>query len=131
MMDRKWSPLSREMLIDNYQWVVHAFKAPLQKAIETAARFLIEKCGPIDLEHVHSINARHLVILRDEWIKHEENDSKKVMILAGFNIIIAEIEHDPFYGERFTWLVLALAKIVALGKLEVTNNGVPTQYWKQ
>jgi len=126
-----WTPLSIKMLKENFDYVVNIVKMPLQLAITKASSLLVEKCGEINLDTVKSVNGRNMIAIRDEWLQHEDNGDKRAMMLAAFNIIIAEIEHDWFYDQRFTWAILKISEMVKDGRWEVSHDGIPTILWKR
>ena len=89
------------MLKEKRYYVINKIKAPLQKVIEMMGSRIPEPTH----ENVLHPNAHLLIDIRDEFFGYENNRSKGGMERAAFNLFIAEYEHDPYYRDRFDWVI--------------------------
>ena len=86
-------------------FVINRVKAPLEKAIILAASLIPEP----RIENTYLPNTHRLMAYRDTFLKYETNQSKRKLFEASWKILIFEIEHDPYYRDRFNWLIEMIA----------------------
>jgi len=88
-------------------FVINSIKAPLRKAIEKAGD-LIPKPTKENLAHPNSLK---LLAIRDRFLEYEGDSNRRKLFEAGFNILIAEYEHDSYYRDRIDWLLEIIREI--------------------
>lgn len=98
------------------QFVIDVVKAPLQAAIVHANRLLNGKVGEPTKENTLHPHAHLLIDLRDWFMANEDNCDKEEMFRAVWNILIYEVEHDPYYGFRFNRILAKLVEKVNSGE---------------
>lgn len=103
-------------------YVINKIKAPLQKIIEIIGGRLPE----ITRESLLQPNSHILFDLRDEFLKHENNRTKRKLFEAAWNILIAIYEHDNYYRYRFDWLLEEISKSNWTPRLADSNK-----HWKE
>ena len=98
-------------------------KGIFEKAIIAYAKILPEPTK----DNILHPNTQKLLDMRDKFFLYEDNRGKEKLFGAGFKILIAEYEHDPYYHYRFDWL---LEEIVNSG-WKPRPMGYPNKFWRE
>lgn len=114
------------------QFVIERVKAPLESAIILANKLLNGKVGvPTKLNTIHP-HSHILIDERDWFMSMEDNPSKEKLFRAAWNILIYEVEHDPYYGFRFNRILNRLVDKVNSGEWKFEPHKVSDDFnWKE
>jgi hypothetical protein len=114
------------------QFVIDVVKAPLQAAIIHANRLLNGKVGePVKGNTLHP-HSRQLIELRDWFMANEDNTDREELFRAAWNILIYEVEHDPYYGFRFNRILAKLVEKVNSGEWKFESHKPDDDFcWKE
>jgi hypothetical protein len=125
------SRLAYEMLREHTFFVIDDVKAPLQKAIQFAAKLLARKCGPISKETTCSPVVHAFLDIMKEFEELENNPDRIELFTSVLTIFMAEIEHDPYYRFRFDWLLEKMFEKILAGEWESRPLNTPISHWKE
>lgn len=105
-------------------FAVKIVKAPLEQAIILAGSLIPE---PTKQNTIHP-NTWRLIDLRDDFFKHDTNRTKRKLLEAGWKIFIMAHE-DPYYRDRFNWLIEMIANMIERKEWKPRSIGHPNHYW--
>lgn len=115
----KWNPYVHKVLRGAMRdYIIDKVKKPLLRVITTLAKRYPEPTR----ENVLHPNSHILLDIRDEFFKHDTNDSRKDLFEALFKMLVAEYEHDGYYRFRFNWLHDEINKRKWLPNIEQTHH---------
>jgi len=98
------------------QFVIKLVKAPLQKAIQHANKLLVRAIGEPTRKNTIHPHSHILIDERDWFMSMEDNHGREELFRAAWNILIYEVEHDPYYGFRFNRILRRLVDKVNSGE---------------
>ncbi len=98
------------------QFVIKQVKAPLQRAIQLANKLLTKTIGEPTKKNCIHPHAHILIDERDWFMRMENNNGREELFRAAWNILIYEVEHDPYYGFRFNRILKRLVDKVNSGE---------------
>ncbi len=105
-----------KMLAFPWRQFVIGVKASLQKAVILANQLLMGKIGePTKSNTIHP-HSHILIDERDWFLSMEDNLGRAELFRAVWNILIYEVEHDPYYGFRFNRMLKRLVGKVNSGE---------------
>jgi hypothetical protein len=98
--------LSRWMLKEKRGYVIEKIKAPLLMAIVKYCKRYPEPTRENTTRH----NTHILLNIRDKFFSYETNRGRRELFEAAWRMLIAEYEHDRYYGDLFDWLIEEISK---------------------
>ncbi len=124
------SYLAYQMICQRSGEVITQIKAPLQKAILSAAFAFSERFGKITKANTVSVTTHSLIDIRNKFLSFESNKGREPLFQAAFTLLTAEVEHDPYYRYRFDWLIEEVLKKLLEGEWETRPvNAMGGECW--
>ena len=122
-------------------YVIKFVKNPLRFAIEKAATFseiftvlkTSAKRIPVELTRENCKNPNTLVIfdIEDKFFKYEDNSGRDDLFRGAFKIYKGEVEHDPYYSNRWDWLLEEQIMAILDGRLQPRHEDTPRHCWRE
>ena len=121
----------------NYLPFLYKVKIPLESLINKTANNtlalntvlpevlrLCRKYPVPDYSNVIHDKSRRLIKLRDRFLNDKIAKGKKRFWKAIWDLIICEVDHDSFYGNRFDWLIEKISEMQSISRngLESLKN---------
>ena len=138
-------PLAHRMLTFPWRnYVIFKIKAPLQKAIENSKRLiqltpaLLKSAARLktifgDITRGNTLypNTHCLIEHKARFLAYETCVGRVKLMEAGYDIVIAEVEHDKHYRERFDVEIEWIVEDILAGRWDPRCEGQPNKDWNE
>ncbi len=105
-------------MIEKKDMVINQIKAPLNKAIISAASKFANQFGDVTKLNTCSPTTHSLIDIRDKFLSYDSNGGRRKLFEAIINLGIAVFENSNYYRFRFDWAVEEIVKSILEGKWE-------------
>lgn len=113
-------------------FVIEEIKKPLHLTLLLVAKRFTNTFGVITKDNTIFRNTHCLIDIRDKFMFYENSPRGNALFGAAFVILLAENEHDPYYRDRYQFLIEEHIKKILSGEWEPRLEGTPLpKFWKE